>query len=205
MYSTSSSTSSSSTYPKTPHKKSPRTPGRPGGFKKVYPERNKFSAPPTSYNAAIKPAFLPGEKKLRIAVLGGLEEVGRNCTLIEYGEDIIIIDLGLQFPEEDMPGIDYIIPNMGYLKGKEKNIRGVIITHGHYDHIGGIPHLVPQLGYPPIFALPITNAIIKKRQEDYRDLKPLTIQNVDLNTKLQLGIFGIEFFHLNHNIPVLWV
>ena len=73
--------------------------------------------------------------KLKVVVLGGLEEVGRNCTLLEYGNDIIIIDLGLQFPEEDMPGIDYIIPNISYLKGKEKNIRGVIITHGHYDHI----------------------------------------------------------------------
>jgi hypothetical protein len=76
-----------------------------------------------------------GEKKLRVAVLGGLEEIGRNCTLIEYGDDIILIDMGLQFPEEDMPGIDYIIPNMSYLEGKEKNIRGVIITHGHYAYL----------------------------------------------------------------------
>jgi len=84
--------------------------------------------------------------KLKVIVVGGLEEVGRNCTLLEYGNNIIIIDMGLQFPEEDMPGIDYIIPNISYLKGKEKNIRGVIITHAHYDHIGGIPHLIPALG-----------------------------------------------------------
>jgi ribonuclease J len=139
--------------------------------------------------------------KLRVAVLGGLEEVGRNCTLIEYGDDILLIDMGLQFPEEDMPGIDYIIPNMSYLKGKEKNIRGVIITHGHYDHIGGIPHLIPNLGYPAIYGLPITNAIIKKRQEDYKDVKPLNITNVGLNDKLFLGKLIVEFFHLNHNIP----
>jgi ribonuclease J len=139
--------------------------------------------------------------KLRVAVIGGLEEVGRNCTFVEYGDDIIIIDMGLQFPEEDMPGIDYIIPNMSYLKGKEKNIRGVIITHGHYDHIGGIPHLIPTLGYPPIYGLPITNAIIKKRQEDYKDVKPLNINNVGLNDKLFLGKLTVEFFHLNHNIP----
>src|SRR3989338_5942927 len=101
-----------------------------------------------------KPLLNNAEKKLRVTVLGGLEEIGRNCTLIEYGDDIIIIDLGLQFPEEDMPGIDYIIPNMSYLKGKEKNIRGVIITHGHYDHIGAIPHTVPQIGNPPIYGLP---------------------------------------------------
>ncbi len=140
-------------------------------------------------------------KKLRIMVVGGLEEVGRNCTFIEYGDDIIIIDMGLQFPEEDMPGIDYIIPNISYLKGKEKNIRGVIITHAHYDHIGGIPHLIPVLGYPPMYGLPLTNAIIKKRQEDYKNLSPLNIHNISLNDKLKLGVFELEFFHLNHNIP----
>ncbi len=139
--------------------------------------------------------------KLRIAVIGGLEEIGRNCTMFEYGNDIILIDLGLQFPEEDMPGIDYIIPNMGYLKGKEKNVRGVIITHAHYDHIGGIPHLIPMLGYPPIYGLPLTNAIIKKRQEDYKGLRPLSLHNVGLKDKLILGSFEVEFFHLNHNIP----
>lgn len=145
--------------------------------------------------------FRSAETKLRVAVVGGLEEVGRNCTLIEYNGDIIIIDMGLQFPEEDMPGIDYIIPNISYLKGKEKHIRGVIITHAHYDHIGGIPHLIPALGYPPIYGLPLTTAIIKKRQDDYRDLRPLNIHNISLNDKLRLGSFELEFFHLNHNIP----
>ncbi len=142
-----------------------------------------------------------GGNKLRVAVLGGLEEVGRNCTLIEYGHDIILIDLGLQFPEEDMPGIDYIIPNIGYLKGKEKNIRGVIITHGHYDHIGGIPHILPNIGYPPIYALPMTIGIIKKRQEDFKGVRPLTIHQISVNDKLQLGQLALEFFHVNHNIP----
>lgn len=140
-------------------------------------------------------------KKLRVAVLGGLEEVGRNCTLFEYGDDIILVDMGLQFPEEDMPGIDYIIPNMAYLKGKEKNIRGVIITHGHYDHIGGIPHLIPKIGFPPIYALPMTNGIIKKRQEDFKNTGQFSINNVKLTDKLQLGSFEVEFFHVNHNIP----
>lgn len=145
--------------------------------------------------------FRGADSKLKIAVLGGLEEVGRNCTMFEYDNDIIIIDMGLQFPEEDMPGIDYIIPNMSYFKGKEKNIRGVVISHAHYDHIGAIPHTIPVLGYPPIYGLPLTNAIIKKRQEDYKGLKPLNIHNIKLNDKLKLGCFELEFFHLNHNIP----
>src|SRR3989338_2838678 len=83
---------------------------------------------------------LPHEN-LKVVPLGGLEEVGRNMTFFEYGDDILIIDMGLQFPEEGMPGIDYIIPNISYLKEKKKNIRGVVITHGHMDHVGAIPYL----------------------------------------------------------------
>ena len=133
-------------------------------------------------------------------VLGGLEEVGRNCTLIEYKNDIIIIDMGLEFPEEDMPGVDYIIPNMEYLKGKEKNVRGVIITHGHYDHIGAIPHVIPHIGSPPVYALPIAGGIIKKRQEDFKTSK-INLEIIDIDSELKLGTFKVHFFHINHNIP----
>ncbi len=176
---------------------------KPAGAQSFNGVRSNFR-PSFSRVRTTAPATAPATnlgKKLRVMVVGGLEEIGRNCTILEYGDDIILIDLGLQFPEEDMPGIDYIIPNMNYLKGKEKNIRGVIITHGHYDHIGAIPHCIPALGYPPIYGLPLTNAIIKKRQEDYKGLRPLSIHNVSLENKLKLGIFEVEFFHLNHNIP----
>ncbi|MEK7647988.1 MAG: ribonuclease J [Patescibacteria group bacterium] len=145
-------------------------------------------------------SFGSGADKVRVIVLGGLEEVGRNCTLIEYKNDIIFVDMGLQFPDEDMPGIDYIIPNVSYVKGKEKNVRGVIITHGHYDHIGGIPHIVPEMGNPPVYGLPLTLAIIKKRQEDFGGYE-LNLRSVTLEETLQLGHFRIEFFHVNHNIP----
>lgn len=137
---------------------------------------------------------------LRVIMMGGCEEVGRNCTLLEYGNDIIFIDMGLQFPEEDMPGIDYIIPNMSYVKGKEKNIRGVVITHGHLDHIGGIPHTVPQIGNPPVYALPIAAGIIKKRQTDFHTRK-LNLNTVKTTDVLQLGAFKVSFVHINHNIP----
>ena len=142
----------------------------------------------------------PGGDKLRIIVLGGCEEVGRNCTLIEYKNDIIIIDMGLQFPEEDMPGVDYIIPNMSYLKGKEKRIKGVIITHGHLDHIGAIPHVIPNIGNPPVFSLPIAAGIIKRRQEDFHTQK-LNLKTIKLEDILKLGSFDVSFFHVNHNIP----
>ena len=139
--------------------------------------------------------------KLRIIPLGGLEEVGRNMTLFEYGQNIIIVDMGLQFPEEDMPGIDYIIPNISYLKGKEKNIRGVFITHGHLDHIGAVPHLMPKLGNPPIFTAALTAGLIKRRQDDYPNEKALNIKVVNFESRVDLGTFKVEFFHVNHNIP----
>jgi len=133
--------------------------------------------------------------------LGGLEEVGRNMTVLEYGNDIMVIDLGLQFPEENMPGIDYIIPNTAYLKDKKDKIRGVVITHGHYDHIGAIPHSIGRLGNPPIYTAPLTRGMILKRQEDFPNAPKLDIHQVKLTDKIELGCFKVEFFHVNHNIP----
>lgn len=148
------------------------------------------------------------EGKLRIIPLGGLGEIGRNMMIFEYndpslpdGGDIVIIDMGLQFPEEDMPGIDYIIPNTAYLKDKKEKIRGVIITHGHYDHIGAIPHSMARLGNPTIYTAALTRGIIMKRQEDYPDAPKLDIHLIKKTDKLDLGCFHIEFFHVNHNIP----
>ena len=157
------------------------------------------AAPVSQTDQAAKPIHNTGDK-LRVIVLGGCEEVGRNCTLLEYKDDIIMIDMGLQFPEEDMPGVDYIIPNMSYLKGKEKNVRGVIITHGHYDHIGAIPHTIPNIGNPPIYALPMSAAIIKRRQEDFHTPK-LDVKVTKSTDTLKLGAFTVSFFHINHNIP----
>ncbi len=137
---------------------------------------------------------------LRIIPLGGLEEIGRNMTIFEYGNDIIVVDVGLMFPEEEMMGIDYIIPNIEYLKDKKRNIRGVFITHGHYDHIGAIPHIIPELGNPPIYATELTRGMILKRQEDYNN-KTLNVKTVRKIDRVALGAFKIEFFHVNHSIP----
>jgi len=140
---------------------------------------------------------------LKIIPLGGCEEVGRNMTVFEYGEDIVILDMGLQFPEEDMPGIDYVIPNIGYLKGKEKNIRGVIFSHGHLDHIGAAPILLQKLGNPQIIGRPLTLEMVKHRVEDtYRGSakKLKTIYVKDLQQKIQLGCFTLKFFQIDHAI-----
>lgn len=139
---------------------------------------------------------------LRIMVLGGLEEVGRNMTAIECNQEIIIIDMGLQFPEENMPGIDYIIPNINYLKDKTDWIKGVIITHGHYDHIGGIPHLMGDLGNPPMFMGKMTAGLVRKRQQEYRQAPTLKIKEIDEDFKMNFGSsFKIEVLRVNHSIP----
>ncbi len=141
-----------------------------------------------------------GENRLKVIVVGGNEEVGRNMTLLEYGNDIVIIDLGLMFPDDDMPGVDYIIPNISYLKGKEKNVRGVFITHAHYDHIGGISHLSPRLGNPPIYSTDLTCAIIKKRHEDHKEAGPLNLHTIKFNDVIQCGVFKVEFFGVAHSM-----
>jgi len=142
------------------------------------------------------------EQNLRLIPLGGLGEVGRNMTLLEWQEKILIIDMGFRFPEEDMPGIDFIIPNISYLKGKEKNVLGLIVTHGHYDHIGAIPYLINRINDSlPIFTSRLTRGIILKRQEDFSHQRRLNIEEVKDGSLINIGPFKIEFFHLNHNIP----
>ena len=174
----------------------PRTRGERNGRKKSFTVKREKKDEPQKYTKT------GPENKLKIIVLGGCEEVGRNMTLLEYGNDIILIDMGLQFPEEDMPGIDYIIPNIEYLQGKEKNIRAVIITHGHYDHIGAIPHLMPKLGNPPLYTTRLALGIIQKRQEDFSRGLPFPATAIDIEKgQLQLGVFRVEFFRVDHNIP----
>src|SRR3989339_341113 len=142
-------------------------------------------------------------KNLRIIPLGGCEEVGRNMTVFEYDGDVVILDMGIQFPEEDMPGIDYIIPNAKYLMGKEKNIRGVIFSHGHLDHIGAAPILLEKLGNPIIIGRNLTLALIKRKLEDYKKgmAKSLkTIQVKSVGDRIQLGKFTVKFFQVEHSI-----
>jgi ribonuclease J len=141
--------------------------------------------------------------KLKIIPLGGMEEVGKNMTIFEYGNDIILLDMGLKFPEEDQHGIDYIIPNISYLKGKEKNVKAVIFSHGHMDHIGAAPILLEKLGRPTIVGRPLTLAMVKHRQEDYqsntsRALKALTIKKI--TDRFTFGAFKVSFFQVDHSI-----
>jgi len=143
------------------------------------------------------------QQSLKIIPLGGLGEVGRNMTILEYQKEILIIDMGFRMPEEDMPGIDYIVPNIEYLKGKQKNILGIVFTHGHYDHIGAVPYLIEKIWHPnlEIYASPLTRGIILKRQGDFPLQPKLEIDEVKDSSEIKLGPFKVLFFKQNHNIP----
>jgi len=168
--------------------------------------RSRGNAPQTAGRAPkASLAGMAGNKqnKLKIIPLGGMEEVGKNMTVFEYGNDIVILDMGLKFPEENEHGIDYIIPNISCLKGKEKNVRAVIFSHGHLDHIGASPILLSRLGYPTIVGRPMTLAMVKHRQEDYEPksanrLKPITIKS--LSDRFSFGAFKVRFFQVEHSI-----
>ncbi|MFA7702142.1 MAG: ribonuclease J, partial [Patescibacteria group bacterium] len=167
-----------------------------------FPSANRATlrGPRTPFRQVIS---VPGAMgSLRVMALGGLEEVGRNMMLIEYNKEIIIVDMGLQFPEEDMLGIDYIIPNISYLEDKKDWIKGVVITHGHYDHIGGIPHIMGRIGNPPMFMGKLTAGLVRKRNVEFQSSPNLNIKEIDETTKIKLGQnFNLEFLRVNHSIP----
>ena len=142
------------------------------------------------------------QDSLKVTHLGGLGEIGRNMQVLEYKEDIMLIDAGFGFPEDDQPGIDYNLPNVAYLDDKKDRIRGLVITHGHYDHIGALPYILTKLGNPPIYCSRLTWGIIMKRHQEFPHLPAMDITIVQDRDVIQLGAqFKIEFVHVNHNIP----
>ena len=142
------------------------------------------------------------QKSLKVIPLGGLGEVGKNMTLLEYDNKILIIDMGLKFPGEGSPGIDYIIPNTSYLEKRKKDIVGIVITHGHYDHIGAIPYLIEKVDKnTQIFAGGLAKGIILRRHEEFPGKQKLNINKIKNGDKISLKPFDIEFVRMNHNIP----
>lgn len=148
------------------------------------------------------PAGMEGVDTLKVFALGGLGEIGRNCYCVEYKDDIIVIDAGILFPGEDMPGIDFVIPNTTYLEEKRDNIRGMLLTHAHMDHVGGVPYLQSKLGNPDIYTAELTKNMVLKRHSEFPHLPKLPIHVVKDGDRVKLGDhFTVEFFHVNHNIP----
>lgn len=143
----------------------------------------------------------PARDTIRIIPLGGVEEVGQNMTLVEYGDDIIVIDAGFEFVEEDMPGVDYILPNTQYLEERKHKIRGICITHGHLDHIGAIPYIMERLDFPPIYTREMTELMIKKRQGEFPYLPELTYNTIEPGDRRKIGNLHVRFFEVTHSIP----
>jgi ribonuclease J len=137
---------------------------------------------------------------LRVVPLGGLGEIGKNMMAIEYGGDILVVDAGIMFPENDMLGIDYIIPDFAYLRDKAAKVLGVVITHGHEDHIGAIWHVLEALP-APVYATPLTMGLIGVKLERSRLRKEVERHTVQAGDRVQIGPFLVEFFHVAHSIP----
>lgn len=145
-----------------------------------------------------------GPTTVRIIPLGGAEEVGRNMLAVEVGAtgDILVFDAGFQFvSEEGSPGVDYILPNTRYLEKNQERVKGVVITHGHLDHIGGIPFVLPRFGTPPIYTQELTSLMIKKRQEEYPDVPAPEVNIVKVGESLTIGKTRVKFFPVTHSIP----
>ncbi len=138
--------------------------------------------------------------KLKIIPLGGLGEVGKNMTVVEFGNDLIIIDCGMGFPDEDMYGIDVVLPDITYLRNNASRIRGMIITHGHEDHIGAVPYVLQELDVP-IYTTPLTAALIELKLEEYDLLYNTQIFTKKAGSVFRVGAFTVEFIHVNHSIP----
>src|SRR5574343_13027 len=145
------------------------------------------------------PKIEPGA--IRIIPLGGVEEIGRNMTAIEIGEDIIVIDAGLQIGNDTTPGVDYVIPNTSYLEEHRNKVRALIVTHGHLDHIGGVPYVIDRIGNPPVYSRHLTNLLIKKRHSEFPYLPQIKLNDVEKDSTIKCGELKVRFFGVTHTIP----
>jgi len=148
------------------------------------------------------PAIFPEGPVVRIIPMGGSSEVGLNMNAIECGDDIILIDTGIGFGDnERFPGVDYIAPDVSYLEQNKHKIRGLIYTHGHLDHIGAAPYVLPKLGSMPIYSMPLTLALLKNRMQEFEIDEKFSAKIINLDETLTLGCFKLQFFRLNHSMP----
>ena len=138
-------------------------------------------------------------EKLKIIPLGGMDEIGKNCTVLEYGKDMIVVDCGVSFPDEDMYGVDLVIPDFTYLVENQKKLKGMFITHGHEDHIGSIPYCMQQVNCP-IHGTAMTNGLIKLKLEEHRIADTVKLVTHKPGDVVKAGCFQVEFIHVNHSI-----
>lgn len=173
-------------------------------------KKAKTNAPKRTYKPTVtantKGKTYPKKKKeapkppVRVAFLGGLNEIGKNITMFECQNDIVIVDCGMAFPDGDMLGVDMVIPDYTYLEQNRDKIRGVVITHGHEDHIGGIPYLLSKINVP-IYGTPLTIGLIEKKLKEHSLSAPPTLVMKKAGDRIKLGCFDVELIHVNHSIP----
>lgn len=166
-------------------------------------QRSRHATPAVVGHKEVVSSIVPplAEGNIRIIHLGGVEEIGRNMSMIEIGDDILVIDAGIQFSEESTPGIDFVLPNTEYLEERKGKIRGVLITHGHLDHIGGLPYILDKLGNPPVYTRNFTSLMIQKRQEEFPHLPPIDFRIVEHSETRTVGKIKVNFFGVTHAIP----
>ena len=139
-------------------------------------------------------------KPVKIAFLGGLNEVGKNITLFEYKDEIILVDCGLALPDEDMPGIDLVIPDFSYIEKNADKVKGICITHGHEDHIGSLAYLLKKVNIP-VYSTRLTNGLIEGKLREHNLLGGAKLNVVKPGDTVKFGEFSVEFIHVNHSIP----
>jgi len=148
----------------------------------------------------IAPVVVKPAEKLNIAFLGGMNEIGKNLTMIKYGNDCILIDCGISFPDAEMFGVDLVIPDFSYIERNKENILGIFITHGHEDHIGGLPYLLRNVNIP-IYATCLTCGLIEGKLSEHHLLNAVSMHVISPGDVIALGDFTVEAIHVNHSIP----
>ena len=161
-------------------------------------DKHNSGANPVNTQKNIKVKEKENKKTLKVRFLGGVGEIGKNMTALEFGKDIIVIDAGLTFPGDNMPGVDLVIPDVTYLSENKSRIRGIVITHGHEDHIGGLPYILKEIS-APVFGTKLTLTLIENKLKEHR-LNEVSLNCVKAGSVIKLGCFSIEFINVNHSI-----
>ncbi len=162
--------------------------------------KKPFNYKNRSKKSSNKKTAAPPKKPVRIAFLGGLNEVGKNITMFEYNDDILLVDCGLAFPDEDMPGIDLVIPDFSYIEKNADRVKGICITHGHEDHIGSLAYLLKTVNVP-VYSTRLTNGLIEGKLKEHGLLNSAKLNVVKPGDSVTIGEFSVEFIHVNHSIP----
>jgi ribonuclease J len=141
------------------------------------------------------------KNRLRVIPLGGAGEVGRNMWVLEHDDEIVLLDCGVMFPEADMLGVDLVLPDITYLRDQREKVKAIFLTHGHEDHIGALPYILPELDFPPVYGTPLTLGIVSNKLKERRVLEKTTLVRFQAGENFTVGSFGVEPFHVAHSIP----